>query len=285
MIRIQVPATSANLGTGFDCLGVALSIYNRFDVELSDTDILENTEERFKGPDNLFLRAFHKGCDVIGTHSCVKAVLHCEIPASRGLGSSAAMITGGLYAASVLHDHALSKEQIFTLAAEMEHHPDNASPAVFGGLTACLDMKTMRTLPLSDDLCFTVLIPDFEVPTEKARQILPASYLAADTFTAISRAVLTVRALEDGDITLLQQACKDLLHEPYRRTLIPDFDLLKELVMNDTPGVFLISGSGSTCLFISKNKLSDTVLDEINKRSAPSWKVLTPTVDRDGVTS
>lgn len=282
MICLQVPATTANLGTGFDCLGLALSLYNRYDVELCDQDLLENVEDRFDRPDNLFLKAYHKGCEEIGANDCIHAVFHCDIPVSRGLGSSASLIAGGLYAASVLHDNALDKSRIFTLAAQMEHHPDNVAPAVFGGLTACLDMKTMRSLPLADDWHFTVLIPDFEVSTEDARKILPSSYSAKDTYSAVARAVMTLQALEHGDIPLLQSACKDVLHEPYRKALIHDYDILHDMVVHDTSGVFLISGSGSTCLLISRNELSDSVVGKISTRTNPSWTMLSLAPDMKG---
>ena len=285
MITIRVPATTANLGTGFDCLGLALSLYNRFDVELSDQDILENAEEHFNGPDNLFLQAYHKGCEEIGVHDCVHVVFHCDIPVSRGLGSSAALITGGLMAASHLHGNALGRDRIFSLAAQSEHHPDNAAPAVCGGLTACLDLQTMRSLPLSDKWHLTVFIPDVEISTERARATLPASYAARDTFSAVSRAIMTVQALEHGDMALLQRSCQDVLHEPYRKGLIPDFDAVRDLVLADTDGVFLISGSGSTCLLISIEELSSCVIKQIRERSHPSWQIMSLSADMQGAVS
>ena len=120
MITIKTPATSANVGPGFDCFGLAFDLYNTFEVELSDQDILENVEERFNNPDNIFLKAYHLGCEAIGIHDHIHAIFHTEIPVSRGLGSSASLICGGLLACSVLHNNAFSKDQIFQFASQLE---------------------------------------------------------------------------------------------------------------------------------------------------------------------
>ncbi len=276
-MRIKVPATSANVGPGFDCLGIAFDIYNTFDVRLADRDILHHTETRFCNPDNLFLRAYHKACRKMEVESFVEADFNSDIPVSRGLGSSAALIVGGIVAANELNGRKLSEEDIFLLASEMEGHPDNAAPAFFGGLTACLkdgDTYLARNLSLHEDWRFTVLIPDFEVSTEEARGILPAVYPRADAASNGAHAILTCEALRTGDLSLLKAAAKDLIHEPYRRTLIHDFDIIRDIAEEDTDGVFLISGSGSTCLLISKRPLSEDAEDMIRDRKDPAWKVL-----------
>lgn len=287
MIKISVPATSANLGPGFDCLGMALSLYNTFEIEVSDTLQLDNVEERFNNPDNLFVQAYMKGMKAIGRTGSIHAVFHCDIPVSRGLGSSAAMITGGLYAASVLHDSALSKDQIFELAAEMEGHPDNAAPCVYGGLTACLkqnDSCTVGSLNLDSNWITTVLIPSFEVSTASARAILPASVSLKDAADNGAHAILMVHALETGNEALMKLAAKDLLHEPYRKNLIPHFDAVKRISEHDTGGACLISGSGSTCLLISRQPLSRVGLEELAQVPG-SWNIRQLSVDPMGVST
>lgn len=276
MLRISAPASSANLGPGFDCLGIALDLYNSFDVELTaDHHILENVEDRFNNDDNLFLQAWRKGCEAIGVNDFLHVVFHCDIPVSRGLGSSAALIAGGLAAASVLHDDALSDDQIFQLASAMEGHPDNAAPCVFGALCASMTTNSRyiaRKLPLDDGWHFTALIPDFEVTTEAARKILPDSYPRKEAAANAAHAVLMTNALMTGDPFLLKEAAVDYIHEPYRKTLIHDFDSVKKICEKDTGGVLLISGSGSTCLLISKYALTENAMQKIAGLKEHHWQ-------------
>ena len=272
MIKIMVPATSANLASGFDCFGLALDIYNSFEVELSDHDVLDNVEERFNKPDNMFLRAYHKGCAAMGIEDHVHVKFDCDIPVSRGMGSSAAMIVGGLYAAGVLHDNRLSKEDIFQLASEMEGHPDNAAPAVYGGFTvSCMDNGLFVTYPVSVDegWCFTVLIPDFEVSTEKARKALPDAYERSVVANNGAREVYMMMALNKGDEQLLRLGVQDAIHQPYRQKLIHHYDEVKDMIGDK--GTMIISGSGSTCLVIGKEYLPEDLEDKI--KDTYNWQV------------
>lgn len=260
MYTIKTPATSANVGPGFDCLGLALELNNVFQAELSDTDILENVEERFNNQNNLFLQSYRRGCEKIGISDHIHAVFQCNIPVSRGLGSSSSLIVGGLIAASVLHDHALTKQEVFQLAAEMEGHPDNVAPCIFGGLTASSTSEQCFetiSLPVHLDWKFTVFIPDFEVSTEKARGILPQGYPRHEAASNTAHAIMMLKGLSNGNDALIRHGKQDCIHEPYRRTLLPFFDSLQNLFETDTNGILLISGSGSTCIGISKKYLSN----------------------------
>ncbi len=286
MWQIKAPASSANMGPGFDCLGLAVDIYNTFDVELCDHTWLEGVEDRFNNEDNLFLQAYRKGCAAIGVQDHIHAVFHCDIPVSRGLGSSASMIAAGLKAASVLHDNALAEGTMFQLASEMEGHPDNASPCLFGGMMAStvLDNGAYVTHRMEMDDCwyFTVLIPDFEVSTEEARAILPESYPRADAAANGAHAVLMCEALRTGSLSLLKIGAKDLIHEPYRRALIDGFETIRDIVETDTDGVLLISGSGSTCILISQRCLSERALQKISCVQDHHWEVRTVRPAPDG---
>lgn len=275
MYRIKIPATSANLGPGFDCLGIALDLYDTFDVELCDRDVLENTEERFRTPDNLFLKAYRRGCEKIGCEDHIRVIFHADIPAGRGLGTSAAIIAGGLSAASVLHDNALSPEEIFHLAAEMEGHPDNAAPAVYGGLCLCLEAEgrtEVVRMNVPDTWVFTALVPDYEVHTEAARSALPQTYDRPVIAWTSSHLFAMIEALRNGDMALLRKAAHDRVHEPYRKDLIADYSLLRKTACEDTGGVLLISGSGSTCLLISQRPLSPEAKQKIQTEASASWK-------------
>lgn len=266
---IKVPATSANLGPGFDCLGLALNIYDTFTVEKSGYDILHGVDPRFNNSENLFLKAFHKTCDILKTDMHIEATFNCDIPVSRGLGSSAALLAGGAASAFLLNDKPIDKDVVFAVAKEMEGHPDNAAPAVYGGLCASME-EICEHLPLSSRFHFTVYIPAFEVSTEEARKILPDTYPRNIAAKNTAHAILLVQALAKGDVDLLEKAGIDSIHEPYRKTLIHGFDTIQQLVTTDVRGIFLISGSGSTCLSITEQPISAKAEEKI---SALGWQV------------
>ena len=255
MIKLRVPATSANLGPGFDCLGIALGIYNTFEITPADSFRLEGIPREYQNEDNIFLQAYRKagGTEPI----CVK--FNYEIPISRGLGSSASLLTGGVLTAQLMN-RSVDLQKAFQIVSDMEGHPDNAAPSVFGGLTASMKGSSewiTRSLPCSDLLRFTALIPDYEVLTAEARAILPESYPRAVAASNSGKAILVCEALSTGDIRLLKEAATDQIHEPYRRTLIPNFETARTIAEEDTGGVVVISGSGSTCLLISDRPLGD----------------------------
>lgn len=274
MLTIKTPATSANIGPGFDCFGLALSIYNTFEVERSEIDRLENVEQRFCTPDNLFLKAYHVGCEAIGVQDHVHAIFHIDVPISRGLGSSATMIVGGLFAASALHNNALSKDTIFQLATQMEGHPDNVAPCIYGGMCISTNEEgTFITHPLQihKDWIFTCFIPNFETSTEEARKVVPTTFKREDVILNIAHASLLIEALRLSDLPLLKIASQDKIHEPYRKQLIHEFDVVKQIVGSDA--VFLISGSGSTCLSISKHSIESDTIKSVHALQH-EWKVI-----------
>lgn len=285
-MRIRTSSSTSNLGPGFDCLGLALNIYNYFDVHLSDTDILLNIEDIYNNKDNLFLQAYRQGIKYLGIDDHIKASFDCDVPVARGLGSSSTLIVGGLFAASVLHGNVLSKQEIFQLASEMEGHPDNAAPCVFGGFCASFtNIKGQfitRQLSFSDSLKMSVFIPDFEVKTETARVILPDTYTRKVTVNNSSKAIMTVKALQDGDINLLKECAIDEIHEPYRKTLIDEYEIIKEIYQKDTDGVLLISGSGSTCIGISDSYINKDALHKI-KRLKHNWRGMNVKTESKGV--
>ena len=246
MITIKTPATSANLGSGFDCLGIALKLYNSFQVEKYDHNFLENIDEEYNNDNNLFLRAYRLGCETIGKYSPIHVIFDCHIPISRGLGSSASFIIGGLVAASVLHNNILSEVEIYRLACSIEGHPDNIAPCLYGGLCAGMkiDQKHFLShkLPIHKDWKYTALVPNVEVSTEEARAALPDHYPRAKVATAISNAILTSQALQEGNLSLLSAATHDIVHDPYRQKLIPNFEIVQQIVKEDTDGILLIRG-------------------------------------------
>ena len=275
MLTIKAPASSANIGPGFDCLGLALNLYNVFEVELSESTRLEGVEARFDNEDNLFLQAYRAGCAEMGVRpENLHVRFDTDIPVSRGLGSSSSLLCAGLAAANQLHGAPLDREALFQLAARMEGHPDNVAPCMFGGLTAAAEAGgrfVCRQFAIHPDYKFTALIPDFEVSTEMARGVLPGQYPREVVVKNSSNLMLLCSALDKGDMALLRDVGKDYIHEPYRRALIRGYDAIRQIVEEDTGGVMLISGSGSACLLIHKRELSYRALNRIAHVREAMW--------------
>lgn len=264
MLKFKVPATSANLGIGFDCLGIALNIYDYFEVEESDEYCLSGfMDNNIK--DNLFIEAYKKTCRYKKDKAVpLKVKLKANVPISRGLGSSSCMIVGGIFAYHILHNNCLSKEEMLKLATSIEGHPDNVAPCIYGGLCVSSDDQTLR-LKISNKWHFIVFIPPYEVKTSEARKVLPDSYGKSDVTSNIANAIKGIKALETFDLDNISCLSKDKIHEPYRRPLIKDFKKYEKIAYQNGAKAFLISGSGSTCLAIGDKDLN---LDEkINYRN------------------
>ena len=277
MIKIKTPASSANIGPGFDCLGIAFDIFNTFTVEKASETVLCGLEDRFNNEDNLFLQAYRKGCEYAGDSPHIHVGFDCDIPVSRGLGSSAALIIGGLCAASMMQKDVLDMDFILSLASEMEGHPDNAAAALYGGLCGAVKMHggavLNRRIDLDEDWKYTLLIPDFEISTAAARAVLPDTYTRRTAWTNSANAIMTVEALRNGDDELLRTCARDAFHEPYRRKLIAGYSQLKEIVEKDSSGAMVISGSGPTCLLISRRPLSADAAKAVSLLPEGNWQI------------
>jgi homoserine kinase len=223
MIKIRVPATSANLGPGFDCLGLALNIWNEVSFEPAEKITYkvrgEGAEKLNKGTKNLLTKAFilaHETCgqEMKGAKICARN----EILMSSGLGSSAAAIVAGLFGANEILGKPLNKTELLKLANEMEGHPDNVASALLGGLVVSIiadDEIITRRYEVPE---FTIVIvkPALEWLTKTARAVLPKSVSRADSIYNIGRTALVVDALRNGDLELLQKVMDDRIHQPYR---------------------------------------------------------------------
>lgn len=258
MIKYKVPATSANLGIGFDCLGIALNIYDYFSVEYSDEFIVEGFINN-KIDNNLFIESYKKAC-VYKNDEIKPIIVICKanVPISRGLGSSSCMIVGGLYAYSILNNNCLSKKEMLDLATKIEGHPDNVAPCIYGGLCVNNGDETLK-LKVSNKWHFGVWIPPYEVKTNQARKVLPNSYKRQDVVSNVANAIVGIKALETFDKNNIKYLSKDKIHEPYRRPLIKDFQTYEQTAYKNGALCFLISGSGSTCLSIADK---DLVIDK-----------------------
>ena len=264
-MKFGVPATSANLGIGFDCMGLALDIYNYFEVDKSDKWNLSGFDESVSVEDNLFVIAYNSALDYKGIEKdCLSVKLDAYVPMSRGLGSSATMIVGGIYAASILHDNCLSKKEMLDLASEMEGHPDNVAPAIYGGLCIVKDGHMLQ-IDVDERWKFGVWIIDEKVSTHEARKVVPLTYERKDMVCNVASALLAIDALKNFNKENIGLIMEDKIHEPYRKKLIPGFEERKQYALSKGASAFIISGSGSTCLSISEHNLVVDLKDVVYK--------------------
>ena len=273
-VSYKVPATTANLGPGFDSIGMALPIYNIVTIEetvLPSTGIEINVMQDVENTDlieldnipedknNIVYKAVEMLYNLVGQNpSELKINIRSNIPIAKGLGSSAAVIVGGLMAANELLGFPADEEALLSIATEADGHPDNAVPAILGGLV----MSSMeedgsvihRKLNWPDDWYINVCIPDFELTTNISRSVLPEFVPIKDASFNARRFAMLVHAINTKDSELMKIALEDKLHQPYREKLIPGFKEIKEVLKhnNDVFGT-VISGAGPALIVISQN--------------------------------
>lgn len=250
-IRVRVPASSANLGPGFDTLGLALSLYLRctlrkssqgLQIQVSGSDSSEIPRNR----SNLVFRAFSRLASK-ETQEAVKLEIVNEVPLGKGLGSSAAAILAGLALANEWEGLHQSKEQLIQMATEMEGHPDNVAAAARGGLVVSCQAEDGVVLsvnsPFSQKVEVVLVVPQCRLSTEAARAALPESYSRPHAIFNVQRVALLLAALREGRADLFAEALQDRLHQPYRASLIPGFaDILK---LRNIPGLLGLALSGA----------------------------------------
>lgn len=255
-VIVRVPATSANLGPGFDCLGLALDLWNEttFSLEGEGLRLFVDGEGSQLPTDerNLLLQGMRFFCDARGLPFPRGLVIRArnDIPISSGLGSSAAAALTGLLGAAALLDGPLEFEEALTLAARMEGHADNAAAALYGGLVIVAAGKggwLVRRVAIPE-LRAAVVTPSIELPTHMARAALPGEVTLADATYNLGRALLVVEALRAGDLELLNQAMDDRLHLPYRLPLIPGGQRALEAAYTAGASAVTISGAGPSLI-------------------------------------
>ncbi len=256
MIKVRIPATSANLGSGFDSLGLAVTLYNYVFMEeaegcritaIDGADIpLDET--------NLVYTAAKYLYDLCGRpFSGLRILQENNIPLARGLGSSSACIVGGLFGANALLGEPVGRDEIINIAATIEGHPDNVTPAILGGLvTTALDSGKVFYVKqeIATDLRFVTFVPDFELQTSVARAALPKEISHKDAVFNLSRAALMSVSLYSGKYENLRTGADDRLHQPYRLSLIPGGKQAVSLAYDLGAYASYISGAGSTIMAI-----------------------------------
>ena len=276
-VTVRAPATTANMGPGFDSMGMALDIFNTISVGLANEMSISITGQGegvlSRDADNMVHRGFAAVFQALGKRvPSIALRCHNEIPLRRGLGSSAAAVAGGMVAANVMSNEALPLEELLRLADGIEGHPDNVAPALFGGCQIVIregPRLVSSSLPIDPGLRAVLLIPDFEIPTDKAREVLPSTVPITDAVYNIGRAALLAVSLATGDARNLRLATQDTLHQPAREPLFPAMKgIFKAALESGACGVFL-SGSGSTVLALAVDdvdRVAKAMLDEAKRQ-------------------
>ena len=256
MVRVQVPATSANLGPGFDVLGIALDLYNYIYIEETSGLNISVSGEGEKdipcGEHNIVYQAAQTVYSRVGLKpSGFRIVLENNIPVARGLGSSAAAIAGGLVGANALLGNPLNRGELIPMAVALEGHPDNVVPTLLGGFTAalrCEERVFYQRLEPPKSLCFQVAVPDFTLLTEAARNVLPETISLKDAVFNLGNTALLVAALASGDLETMGKSMCDKLHQPHRMDLVPGMQQVFTAAKEAGSLGVALSGSGPTVI-------------------------------------
>ncbi len=285
-VTVTVPATTANLGPGFDCIGAALTLYNKFKFSAVDSSLTGKSPNplsiRVRGIDasrvstdaeNLAYQAFVKFYQHLDqSPPAVELEIELGYPLARGLGSSATAIVGGLMAANGLAGSPLSQPEVINLAIAMEGHPDNVVPAVLGNCQLSVAASDTRweicEVPWHSSIVPVVAIPNFELSTVEARRVLPAEYSKADAIFNTAHFGLLVRGLETGRGDWLRVAMQDQIHQPYRKALIQAYDAVHSAAVNAGAYELVVSGAGPTLLALS----SVASAPDVAVAMANTWK-------------
>ena len=264
MIKIQVPATTANLGPGFDCLGLALKLYLNMEIEEIEEGLVieyqgEGAEKFSSKKDTLIGKSAELVLKKTGQDKSKKGLkikAFNQIPVTRGLGSSASAIIGGIVGAAKFYNINLTNQEILELALSLEGHMDNIVPALIGGLTLAYktgqeEIKWVR-IKTPRDLRVVVAIPDFTLSTGEMRRALPQKVALPEAVFNLSRSALLINALQNSDWDVLAEAMEDRLHQPYRAPFIPGIgDIFSQIKKTGLAGVAL-SGSGPSVVSLTK---------------------------------
>ncbi len=305
-ISVKVPATTANLGPGFDCLGMALPIYNTITIEETvlpgtgiEINVLadESVGEEFSlehipmDENSIIYKAVELLYNSIGqSPSELKINIHSQIPIARGLGSSASVIVGGLIAANKLLGNPADEAALLSIATEVEGHPDNITPAIVGGLVISAKEDdgsiVYRKLDWPEEWVITVCIPEYELATDISRSVLPEEVPMKDAVYNAQRMAMFVEAIHTKDAELMKLALKDKLHQPYRMKLVPGLEkIIQSLKHEDNVLGCVLSGAGPSILIISlKNDLERirTIVKDIWNDLNLKAEILTLPVEKNG---
>ena len=292
MVRVRVPASSANMGPGFDSLGVALTMYNTAEFCLTDNgldiEIMDGAEFIPTGETNYVYVGFKKVYDSLSkSFDGVKIRLWSDIPVTKGLGSSSSSIVLGLMGANKLLGEPYTKQELVKLAYEIEGHPDNVTPALLGGFTiAAVDRDNVlfSKSPVSTELRFAAMIPDFYLQTKKARGILPGFVPMRNATYNIGHASLVTSAFTTGNYSLLEQAVRDRLHQRYRFSKVRSGEFVARSLRRNGALCSYLSGAGPTVMGIVDRDFAqfEEKMNNLISTNLKGWRLVMLTADNEG---
>ncbi len=287
-VSVKVPATTANIGPGFDCFGMALSMYNVVTLEETvyptnglEINIISNSKDDLSAitiptdKSNIVYKAVELLYNYTGqVVPALKINIKSNIPIAKGLGSSASVIVGGIIAANKLLGNPADEAAILSIANEVEGHPDNTTPAMLGGfvLSSAEEDGSIihRKIEWPDDWKLTICIPDYELATQISRSVLPEKVDLQDALYNAKRCALFIQALHTKDSALLKVALDDKLHQPYRTRLVPGFDEIATSLKDVEVLGTVLSGAGPSILVISENSRVEDVKNTVKS----TWEAI-----------
>lgn len=287
MIKVTVPATSANLGIGYDTLGMAVSLYSHFTFDHADTLTITGCPEEFQNRDNMVYVAFEQALEQWGMEPFPISIdIQTEIPVARGLGSSSTCVVAGIMGAAALTRRAVTREELVAMATALEGHPDNVAPALLGAAVCSFtpegELPRCLRYNVSERLRFITIIPPYEVHTSEARKVVPQEVPLSTAVWQMGRIAGLTRGLETGDTELIAAANDDRLQEPYRRKLIPDYDAIRATCLEGGAKTIWISGSGSTLMAVTDDTIVAKFLQVRLREQFPTCDTHILTCDTQG---
>lgn len=288
-IVVKVPATTANMGPGFDCFGCAFTMYNILTFEEIDSGyIFEGFEPEYENEDNLAVQGYLAVMERLGLPAKgLKMTIETDIPICRGLGSSSSLLAASAIAANALHGNQLSTQELLNICTRYEGHPDNLAPCFLGGMTASMmvgDRPVTVRYAISKKIGFVALIPDFEFCTSVARAALPKTLRYRDAVFNVSHGAILLKALENGDEELIALSMADRFHEPYRKPLIPGSDTAERAARECGALAFVLSGAGPTFMCLTTDDGFEGRIRERLSKELPKWTIRPLSVDYVGAT-
>ncbi len=297
-VTVTVPGSSANLGPGFDCLGLAYKLDCRLTFELVE-GLNDGPEIRVEGKlkdvlspgrDNLIVQTIEENYADTSWLSCTRITIESDIPVTRGLGSSTAALVGALWAGACLSGETPDRQSIFERASEIEGHADNVGPSIFGGMVVTARGNDRRGFVASihnwpETWIPIVIVPRYEVKTSDARAVLPKEVTMAQAIANIQKTALLVSAVAKADTGLLALSMDDQIHQPYRESLVKEMKELRRLV-RDLPAIgMVLSGAGPTMLVLAEKRHADTVHAALSEWASALGEidVMKLEIDREGI--
>lgn len=294
MIKIRIPASTANLGSGFDSLGIALNLYNYVEMEPAEGCFISSADgsEIPTGEDNLIYSSAKKIFEKAKVpFTGLKIIEENNVPFARGLGSSSACIVGGVFGANEILGNPFTKDELLSLAAEIEGHPDNVSPALLGGFTAnAMEENKVCYVKaeVPEKLFFAAFVPPFELKTADARAVMPKEISVKDAVYNLSRSALITASFLSGKFENLKTGSEDKIHQPFRLPLIPGGSEIIEKSYENGALAAYISGAGSTMMAIfdcGKEEAEKIAKNILSSGDFEGWKYFILNADNSGASA